>query len=66
MSIYCLKMKFPTKWGIGEIRGDQVLARECYRAVLSLKENQTWMIEENTPEIMEALEMIKLAEGDPT
>ena len=29
-STYCLKVKFPTEQGVGEIRGDQVLARECY------------------------------------
>ena len=29
-STYCLKVKFPTENGTGEVRGDQVLARECY------------------------------------
>ena len=29
-SIYCLKVKFPTDNGVGEVKGDQVLARECY------------------------------------
>ena len=29
-STYCLKVKFPTDNGVGEIRGDQILARECY------------------------------------
>ena len=29
-STYCLKVKSPTEQGVGEIRGDQVLARECY------------------------------------
>ena len=28
-STYYLKVKFPTAHGVGEIRGDQVLAREC-------------------------------------
>ena len=36
-STYCLKVKFPTKQGVGEIKGDQVLARECYQAVLVSK-----------------------------
>ena len=29
-STCCLKEKFPTDNGIGEVNGDQVLARECY------------------------------------
>ena len=30
MSAYYLKVKFPTAHEVGEIRGDQVLTRECY------------------------------------
>ena len=44
-STYCLKVKFPTENDVGEVRGDQVLARECYQAMLATKENHTWMIE---------------------
>ena len=36
---YCLKVKFPTNNGIDEVKGDQILARECYQAVLVVKEN---------------------------
>ena len=64
-STYCLKVKFPIEQGVGEIKGDQVLARECYQAVLASKENHTWIIEDKTPEIVEKLETIELAEGDP-
>ena len=64
-STYCLKVKFPTERGIGEIRGDQVLARECYQAVLASKENHTWIFEEKMQEIVEKLEMVELVEGDP-
>ena len=64
-SMYCLKVKFPTERGIGEIRGDQLLAQECYRAVLASKENHTWIIEEKTQEIVETLEIVELVEGDP-
>ena len=38
-STYCLKVKFPTENGVGEVKGDQVLARECYQAMLAAKEN---------------------------
>ena len=37
-STYCLKAKFPTPHGIGEISGDQLQARECYHAVLASRE----------------------------
>ena len=60
-----MKVKFPTEQGVGEIKGDQVLARECYQAVLASKENHTWTIEEKTPEIVKKLETIELAEGSP-
>ena len=45
-STYCLKVKFPIDNGVGKVKGDQVLARECYQAVLAAKENHTWGIEE--------------------
>ena len=32
-STYCLKVKFPTENGVSEVKGDQVLARECYLAM---------------------------------
>ena len=64
-STYCLKVKFPTEQGVREIKGDQVLARECYQAVLASKENHTWTIEEKTLEIIEKLETIELVEGSP-
>ena len=38
-STYCLKVKFPTNNGIDKVKGDQVLARKCYEAVLAAKEN---------------------------
>ena len=59
-STYCLKVKFPTDNGVGEVKGDQVLARECYQAVLATKENHSWVIEEKEPNEMEALETVTL------
>ena len=41
MSTYCMKVKFPTEHAIGEVKGDQVLAKECYQVVLAAKENHT-------------------------
>ena len=46
-STYHLMIKFPTKYGIGEVRGDQVAARECYIAMLEMNDHQqTMCIEE--------------------
>ena len=33
-SMYHLLVKFPTEHGIGEVRGDQIAAKECYLASL--------------------------------
>ena len=65
-STYCLKVKFLTENGVGEVKGDQVLARECYQAVLAVKENLTWMIEEKEEDKVEALETVKLVERETT
>ncbi|XP_075661354.1 uncharacterized protein LOC142631143 [Castanea sativa] len=63
-STYCLKVKFPTEDGVDEVKGDQVLARECYQAVLAAKENHTWTIEEEKEDKVEALEAVELVEGE--
>ena len=42
-STYCLKVKFPTDNGVGEVKGDQVLAKECYQAVLAAKKKKPHM-----------------------
>ena len=65
-STYCLKVKFPTENGVGEVKRGQVLAREYYQEVLVAKENYMWMIEEKEEEKMEALEIVKLVDGEPT
>ena len=61
-STYCLKIKFPTDNGVGEVKGDQVLAKECYQAVLATKENYTWVIEEKDKDKVEVLETVELAD----
>ena len=40
-STYWLKVKFPMENDVEEVKGDQVLARVCYQAVLTAKENHT-------------------------
>ena len=65
-STYCLKVKFPTPHGTGEIFGDQLLARECYQVVLASRENHTWMVEEEPPKPMEEAENVVLVKGDPS
>ena len=64
-SIYCLKVKFPEDNGVGEVRGDQILARECYQAVLATRENHTWIIGEEESKV-EALETVALVEDRTT
>ena len=61
-STYFLKVKFPIENGVGEVRGDQVLAKECYQVVLAAKENHTWMIEEKEEDKVEALEEMELVD----
>ena len=42
-STYHLMIKFPTEYGIRELRGDQVAARECYIAMLEMEDHQQTM-----------------------
>ena len=35
-STYNLSIKFPTKYGIGEVQEDQLAARQCYLAMLAM------------------------------
>ena len=59
-------MKFPTDNGVDEVKGDQVLARECYQAVLAAKKNHTWVIEEKEVNEIEALETVVLVKDETT
>ena len=46
-STYQLIIKFPTEYGVREVRGDQVVARECYIAMLEMDDHlRTMSIEE--------------------
>ena len=56
-------IKFPTEYGVGEVRGDQVATRECYIAMLELDDHlQTMNIEEKrmVAELVERLEEMLL------
>uniref|UniRef100_A0A2N9HBH7 Retrotransposon gag domain-containing protein n=1 Tax=Fagus sylvatica TaxID=28930 RepID=A0A2N9HBH7_FAGSY len=67
-STYHLLLKFPTEHKIGEVRGDQVAARECYLASLGSEgQNQTMAIEEQKilVESSEELDTIVLEDGQP-
>ena len=68
MSTYYLKVKFPIAHKVGEIRGDQVLARNCYQAALAFRENHTWVINElePIPEPSETSQEVKIIPGDST
>ena len=66
MSTYCLKVKFPTDNWVGEVKGDQLLTRECYQVVVAAKENHTWVIEEKDKDKVEALEVVELVDGQAT
>ena len=59
-------IKFPTDYGIGELREDQVATRECYISMLEMVDHQqTTCIEEQrtTAEPVEELEEVILDES---
>ena len=58
-----MSVKFPTEYGTGEVQGDQLVARECYLAMLAMDEQmQTMNIEERRTlvELIEVLEDVPL------
>ena len=67
-STYHLSVKFPTDYGVGQVQGDQLAARECYLAMLTTDDQvQTMNIEEKriVVEPIEVLEDISLDENNP-
>ncbi|KAK3030413.1 hypothetical protein RJ639_037542 [Escallonia herrerae] len=46
VSTYHMKMKFPTENGVGEVKGDQVVARQCYMASCRNRANETLIIKD--------------------
>ena len=66
-STYHLMIKFPTDYGVGELRGDQVAAHECYIAMMEIDDHlQAMNIEEHrtTTEPVEKLEEVLLDDSD--
>ena len=37
-STYLLMIKFPTNYGVGELRGSQMATRECYVAMMEMED----------------------------
>jgi hypothetical protein len=69
ISTYHLLVRFPTEHGIGELKGDQVTARECYFASLGPEAtHQTMKIDEGHKlvEPTEELEVIALDDDEPS
>ena len=61
-SIYHLMIKFPTDYGMGELRGDQVAACECYVAMMEIDDYLQVMNIEEHRTAMEPVE--KLDDSD--
>ena len=67
-STYHLIIKFPTKYGVEELWGNQVAVRECYIAMLEMDDHQqTMCIEEQQAiaEPVEELEEVTLDKSKP-
>ena len=66
-STYHLMIKFPTDYGVGELRGNQVAARECYVVMMEMDDHlQAMSIEEHrtTTEPVEKLEEVFLDDSN--
>ena len=67
-STYHLMIKFPTDYGVGELRESQMAARECYVAIMEMEDQiQALNIEEHrtVTEPTEKLEEITLDTSNP-
>ena len=61
-------INFPTEYRVGEVRGDQVVARECYIAMLEMDNHlETICIKEQqtVAESVEGLEEVLLDDSKP-
>ena len=55
-STYHLMIKFPIEYGVGKVKGDQVVARECYVAMLEMDDHLQAMCIEKQRTIAEPVE----------
>ncbi|XP_075665452.1 uncharacterized protein LOC142635124 [Castanea sativa] len=58
-STYHFSVKFPTEYGIGEVQGDQLAARECYLAMLAMDNQMQMMNIEERRVLAEPIEALK-------
>jgi len=58
-STYHLPFKFPTKYGIGEVQGDKLVARECYLAMLVMDEQMQAINIEERRTVVEPIEVLE-------
>ena len=67
-STYHLMIKFPTEYGVGELQGNQIAAREYYIAMLEMKDQQQTMCigkQQALAEPFEKLEEVRLDDTRP-
>ena len=65
ISTYHFSMKFPTDYGVGQVQGDQLTARECYLAMLVMDEHVQTMSIDDTRVTTKALEYVPLDKSNP-
>ena len=67
-STYHLIIKFSTEYGVGEVRGDQLAACECYIAMLEMNDHQQTIcieVHQTIAESVEELEEVTLDDSRP-
>ena len=67
-STYHLMIKFPTDYGVGELRGNQVATQECYIAMIKMEDQQQKMCIREQRAIakpIEELEKVNLDDARP-
>ena len=65
-STYYLMIKFPTGYRVGELRGNQIVARECYIAMLEMEDQQQTMCIEKQRALAEPVEELEKVRLDDT